>query len=360
MVTANFLRWFFTLALLPLLITACGGGGGGNDPQTPPPPTVEDLEAQLRTALDTVTTDTDFTLLLTAENGRTFIHRRGMSTEWTSYRSASTSKWVTATVILDLVNNGVLALTDHPQDYISFWPTTGNLSQIELRDLLSFTSGLSQEPLCINNPLSDFAGCVQDIVNANTAAAVPGTEFYYSSSHLQVAGLMAVQAAGFSSWQEIFDNFKAQTGLFANAQYDLPSLKNPRLAGGMHWMGVEYVEFLRALYEQTILTPTLINTMSSDQLQGATIVYTPTAAINEDWHYGFGNWIECHANVFNCMASTKVSSPGAYGAYPFIDYEYHYYGMLAREGNLGTYVEGYTTFVSVEPLIREWATMNRN
>ena len=140
-------------------------------------------------------TDADFSLLITANNGHKFSHSRGTSTATTVYRSASTSKWVTAAVILSLVEDGILSLDDHPQNFISTWPTSGNLSQIQLRHLLAFTSGLSEEPLCINGPLQDFASCVDQIATLNAGAPTPGTEFYYSSSHLQVAGQMAVRAA---------------------------------------------------------------------------------------------------------------------------------------------------------------------
>ena len=48
-------------------------------------------------------------------------------------------------------------------------------------------------------------------------------------------------------------------------------------------------------------------------------------AFNQDWSYGFGNWLECPtamgANTFDCGSGHRNSSPGAYGAYPFIDFD---------------------------------------
>jgi hypothetical protein len=57
---------------------------------------------------------------------------------------------------------------------------------------------------------------------------------------------MAVKASGLADWHPLFADFKAKTGLFPNSDYDLPSSSNPRLAGGMHWTGNDYVQFLRA------------------------------------------------------------------------------------------------------------------
>jgi CubicO group peptidase (beta-lactamase class C family) len=320
-----------------------------------------ELENKIRNTLDTLNTDTDFTLKIMSENGNTFTYSTGNSNELVLYRSASTSKIVTVVVILSLVKDNILSLEDHPQDYISTWPTTGNLSSIKLKHLLSFTSGLVNEPFCINLPDYNFETCVENIANSNNNSKIPGEEFYYSSTHLQVAGLMAIKASGLSSWQEVFEQFKSETGLFPSANYDLPSLQNPRLAGGMHWNAKEYLEFLEALYKKEILNTELINQMTSDQIRGASIGYSPALiAIGEDWHYGFGNWIECHADSNNCTQTTRISSPGAYGAYPFIDYENRYFGILAREGALGTFDKGYKLFENVSLKLETWASMECN
>jgi hypothetical protein len=315
------------------------------------------IEQQLHMALDSINTDTDFTLLVESNDGTQFVHSRGLSTATTSYRSASTSKMVTASVILLLVQQGILSLDDHPQDYLSFWPKTGNHSAIELRHLLSFTSGLSNEPLCLNLPNASFTRCVERILDKNATIPVPGKEFYYASTHLQVAGLMAIHASGMSDWTEVFDYFKSETQLFAHAVYDLPSTSNPRLAGGMHWQATEYLAFLSALYHHKILSPVLIDAMSSDQSNHANITYSPVkkGPLALDWHYGFGQWIECPSVPFDCSAITRVSSAGAYGAYPFIDFEQKYFGIIAREGALGTGHEGYQVWAEVESELTKWA-----
>ncbi len=323
--------------------------------------TLEKLENEIKTDLNGVITDTDFTLTMMSENGRTFTHSTGNSKASSLYQSASTSKLVTAVVILSLVKDNTLSLEDHPQDYIPTWPSTGNLSTIQLNHLLSFTSGLVNEPICINFPNANFETCVENIATRNEISKPPGEEFYYSSTHLQVAGLMAIKASGLSSWQEVFEQFKSNTGLFPNADYDLPSLQNPRLAGGMHWHAEEYLEFLEAIYTEEILNVALIDLMTSDQISNATIGYSPAlVGVAEDWHYGFGNWIECHANPNNCTQTTRISSPGAFGAYPFIDYENKYYGIIARQGALGTFRNGYELFESISPKLETWAATECN
>ena len=272
------------------------------------------------------------------------------------YRSASASKWVATTVILDLVKEGKLSLDDHPQKYIKKWPKRGNLAKITLRQLLSFTSGLNKKPMCLNFGFGNFERCTNRIPKKNRNSNPAGSGFYYGASHLQVAGLMAVKASGYNSWQKLFNAFKNKTHLFATSEFDLPSKRNPRLSAGMHFNAQEYLAFLEALYHQRILNPTLIYEMTHDQIRNANIERSPAKqGINEDWHYGLGTWIECHKVQNNCTQTTKVSSPGAFGAYPFIDYEHEYYGILSREGRLGTFVNGYKIFEKVSKDLEKWS-----
>jgi len=345
------------IAFVSLMLCGC-------DDNTPTNPgedslgTVVELEQKLRNDLDALVTDTDFTLTIKTAMGRTFSHSTGVSNDTIMYKSASTSKLVTAVIILSLVEDGILSLEDHPQDYIDTWSTTGNLAAIELKHLLSFTSGLANDPRCNNYPDYDFESCVGEIAALNSESTPPGEEFYYSSAHLQVAGLMAIKALGFANWQEVFERFKADTELFAGADYDLPSLQNPRLAGGMHWNAEEYLGFLEALYLGRVLSSDMVNQMTRDQIGDAVIGYSPViGSLDEDWHYGYGNWIECHANPNNCVQTTKVSCPGAYGAYPFIDFENNYFGILARQGSLGTFDRGYEAFEAIANTLEIWAAM---
>jgi CubicO group peptidase (beta-lactamase class C family) len=306
-----------------------------------------------------VTGEPNFTLGLETERGYRFVHSHGASTLATSYESASTSKWVAAAVILDLVDQGILALDDSPAEYLSFWTTEG----VTLAQLLSFTSGFSKEALCFNLPTADFAGCVEKAYEANAEVApAPGSEFDYSSTHLQIAGLMAVRAAQLGGFSELFHAWQQKTGLFPNGAFDLPSVANPRLAGGMHWTGEEYLGFLRALYDGELLQADTRTSMLESQRGDARVVGSPALdALGQDWAYGFGNWLECPtalgADTYDCGSGHRNSSPGAYGAYPFIDWDRRYFGILARQGELGTFRDGDSLFQGAADEISRWATL---
>jgi CubicO group peptidase (beta-lactamase class C family) len=275
---------------------------------------------------------------------------------------------VSAVIILRLVDQGYLSLTSHPQDYISTWPITNTdpLYNMPLAQLLSFTSGLETEPVCLDNPSGFFQSCVNTIATANANNGVtPGQQFFYASTHLQVAGLMAIKAKGNSlgqtlTWQDLFTAFKSETGLFPTSTYDLPSAGNPRLAGGMHWTGEEYMAFLKAFKNGSLLSPALMAQMTANQVGSAAIVNSPVLTappngLGEDWRYGFGLWLECQSPAYNCAPGGRLSSPGSYGAYPFWSQPYGYFGIVARQGALGTYPIGISVERTVQNTADQWA-----
>ncbi|MFH1133279.1 MAG: serine hydrolase [Nanoarchaeota archaeon] len=289
-----------------------------------------------------------------------FNYDRGGSTMDTEYQSASTSKWITAAVILSAIDKGKINLTDHPQDYIGFWNNsinkTNSLFNITLAQLLSFTSGLAIENDCVNNPWGDFELCISKIAENNSDTdKTPGTEFWYRNTHLQVAGLMAVKALNQSNWSAVFSRFQEETDLLQNSKYDLPSETNPRLAGGMHWTANDYVGFIRALKEGQMLSPALRDMMLSDQIGDATISYSPLWRLHQNWHYGFGCWIECYSPIFNCPSVEMVSSPGAYGHYPYINLKKDFFGIVAIQDLEGNFSWGINIFNTVRPEVDAWA-----
>lgn len=353
-----------------------------NDPEVIPPESdicsVEELskiESDIKSNLAIMETDADFSLKVESEDGRVFEFNRGSASMTTTYESASTSKWISATVILSYLESAEnlsspkpLTLASRPQDFItSNWPiqSTDPLYKMTLRDLLSFTSGLTKDDKCVDRKDSDFETCVLTLVANNLNNGItPGKVYFYSSSHLQVAGLMAIKARNIaksvtnSTWQSLFSDFKLKTGLFNNSTYDLPSDTNPRLAGGMHWTGNDYVEFLKKFSKFQVLSSTYTQMQLSDQIGDAVIGASPAnKGTGEDWHYGFGLWVECHSEIFNCANSLDVfSSAGAYGAYPFLSTKHKFYGLIARQGAPGTGFLGYLTYAAVSEKMTKWAT----
>jgi CubicO group peptidase (beta-lactamase class C family) len=352
------------VALLGFLLAggwSCSSDSEDGAPQDPPGCMRASIEAELNQQLSILQTDTDFSFYIENAAGASYSFNRGTSTLNTLYESASTSKWVAAATILWVVDQGVLSLADTPSSHLSGqeWPLAGDdaLATATLRDLLSFTSGFNDTAFCNNLPGANFFTCVATIAENNAGSGrTPGAEFYYDNSHMQIAGAMAVRAGGFSSWQGLFNAFKSATALFPTAQFDLPSLQNPRLAGGMTWTGEEYIDFLRAFRDGLFLPQDLTTAATRDQVGDAAIINSPAlAGLGQDWRYGFGLWLECDSPVYSCTGVDYISSPGAYGAYPFIQMREGFFGLVARQGELGTFRDGYAVYDAVRDKVEDWA-----
>ena len=152
---------------------------------------INNLEANMNAALSEVTSEVDFSFSVEKRDGRRYNFNRGISTLQTSYESASTSKLVSAVIILRLVEQGFLNLSDRPQDHIAGWPigSGDSLYNMTLAQLLSFTSGLETEHDCINAGWFDFETCVNNIANTNTGNGItPGQRFYYSGTVPSTSG----------------------------------------------------------------------------------------------------------------------------------------------------------------------------
>jgi CubicO group peptidase (beta-lactamase class C family) len=363
------LRATTTVALFAALAAGCGGGSSSSESvvscSVSQTGELQAHEAQMGTVLSQAASEVDFSFAVERRDGRRFTFNRGSSTLNTSYESKSASKLVSAVILMRLVEQGFLALSDQPQNYIAAWPIGSGdpLSGMTLAHLLSFTSGLTQDPACLDAANSDFEECVLSVAGANAGNGnVPGQAFFYASGHLQVAGLMAVKARGVADWQAIFTEFRSQTGLFPASPFDAPSLSNPNLAGGMHITGEDYLAFLRALKGGLLLNAASMSQLLADRTASIPMTFSPIRSgigggpgLGEDWHYGFGLWHECQSATFNCVAGTRVSSPGALGTYPFWDISKGYSGIVVRAGAFGTTNTGIEIERSVRAAMEAWA-----
>ena len=169
---------FAAPALICSLLLACAGCGGSNaqseDAMGPADSTLPDsascaaLEQKISDELDLASQDPnivgspDYTIVLETGDGRTYTHSHGDAGPTVVYESASTSKLVTAVVIMDLVEQGVLSLDTKAHDLLPFWTDT----TVTLRELLAFTSGYFRDPDCIDHGTADFEQCVEESTRA--------------------------------------------------------------------------------------------------------------------------------------------------------------------------------------------------
>ncbi len=152
-------------------------------------------------------------------------------------RIASITKTFTATVVLQLVEEGRLSLDDKLEAFITGIP---NGAEITLRQVLNMTAGIYNyvlDPLIAvdyaADPLLPFTPQqAVDIVRAHDEADfAPGAEVRYSDSNYVLLGLIVEQVTGQPVSAEITDRILVPLGLTGTSYPDTPDMPVPFLRG---------------------------------------------------------------------------------------------------------------------------------
>jgi serine-type D-Ala-D-Ala carboxypeptidase/endopeptidase len=281
-------------------------------------------------------------VLLVIKDGRV-IHRRafGRSSDERVVPIASASKWLSAAVIMALVDEGKLSLDDRVSKYL---PTfTGDKAVITIRQLFSHTSGLPPEARCRNDKSTTLEQCADEIARLPLKAK-PGTEFHYGGVSMHIGGRVAEVVSG-KAWNDLFmEKIAAPLGMTRTDYFSYGPTRNPRPAGDARSAVDEYGRFLQMLLNRgdfngrRILSETSVAEMHKDQTAGAPIIYTiyeNHGDLNPELlraRYGLGVWREVvRAETGELL---EASSQGALGFSPWIDLERNLGGVLLVQSSM--------------------------
>lgn len=237
----------------------------------------------------------------------------GTYTVTTSVPIASTTKSLSAAVIMALVDAGKLALEDTAATFITSFETTDKKT-ITLRQLLTHTSGLPGEDVgCLNTVTTTLAACVDQIAQVALQYA-PGTAFAYGGNSYQVAGRMAEVATGKKWAQLVAEQLTTPLGL-TSVTYG--NTQNPRIAGGassnLADLGI-VAQMLRdhGRYNNVqVLSSQAVADMTTDQVAGLPVLNSPAAPDS----YGLGLWLQ--VDVTGNL--TRFYGAGAFGTVFWIE-----------------------------------------
>ena len=315
-------------AILTLTCLGCGGGSSGSSDTPPAGDPWQAVTAQIQAS------QAQFPGGLTVEvltpQGVVFSRSFGGFSNQTYAAVASASKIVSATALLRLVDQGTLNLDTRAAELLrdrQGQPWSGNMGQIRLRHLLSFTSGIHGDVAESEGSDITLAEAVARIYDdQRDTAAAPGAYFYYGSTHLRIAARMAELATG-KSWRQIFDEqLRLPLGWGLLSTYGGGS--NPNPAGSLACTGVEYTRFLmmqlrKGLDGDTrLVSEAAILQQRQDGFGPTTaIAYTPYVLTGRINHYGFGAWVESGNGQAPSGSNPiqRVSSTGKFGWAPWIE-----------------------------------------
>ena len=239
---------------------------------------------------------------------------------------ASASKWLSAAVIMSLVEDGLIDLDEPVSTYLPQF--TGLKGTMTVRQMFSHTSGLPGDHACLDNHTITLAQCVDQIALVSLQAA-PGALFDYGGVSMHVAGRVAEVVSG-QSWAQLFDErIGTPLGLTSTYYFYGTPDQNPMIAGGARSTFADYGKFLAMILADgnaggvQVLTPASVHEMQIDQTAGA-------AGANPRG-YGLGEWRDVVDNQDN---ATQLSSAGAFGFVPWIDTERNYYAVFLTYDHL--------------------------
>jgi len=295
---------------------------------------LDSVDALIESQLDTLGGGASLTLVQKGEV--IFRHHYGTFDDGTVVPIASATKWISAAVIMSLVDAGKLSLDDRVVQYIPSF--TGEKSSITIRQLFSHTSGLPSDSGpnstgCLSDRFTTLAACAEEIAIGPLIAA-PGTEFNYGGVSMQVGGRVAEIVDG-KRWEEIFQQRIARPLGLTAMTYG--STLNPLIGGGARSSLDDYVRFLQMIMNRgmanggRILSAAAIEEMQKDQTAGATIAITPYEKYGyldptlPSTRYGLGEWRERTDGAGRVI---EVSSQGLFGFSPWIDHDRGLVGVL--------------------------------
>lgn len=238
---------------------------------------------------------------------------------------ASASKWLSALVIARLVEKNQMQWNDTIGQWMPDAPA--NKRDITLAQLFSHTSGLpgNETTSCLSNRFITLDNCARQILDL-PLESIPGSSFSCGGNSMQVAGRLAEIASG-KNWNLLFyDELVVPLGLtatdFATAstQDGYVWTGNARIAGGVRSTQTDYGRVLDMVLaggangDEKYLDENTLSFMAFNQAAGKIILSTPSP---ENFGYGIGQWVEA---IDSRGITTRVSSPGAFGVTPWVDW----------------------------------------
>lgn len=259
----------------------------------------------------------------------------GMFNARTAAPIASASKWLSAALVMILVQEGKISLDDKVSDFIPEFSKYGK-NYITIRHCLSHFTGIEDEG---GNKLfkRDKYSSLEEEVNGIAGKEIrtnPGTEFRYSGFGLNIAGrvleIVTKKKFDMLAQQKLFRPLGMRNTTFSNPDGSFP---NP--SGGAKSTADDYMKFLAMLLHNgkhngvQILKEESIRELRTIHTTPETIKYAPRSA--EGFSYALGSWAISEEN----SQATILTSPGFFGTWPMIDWQRGYAYLVVTKTLLG-------------------------
>jgi len=266
---------------------------------------------------------------------------------------ASCSKWLTAALVMQFVDEGKISLDDPIVKYVPDFEKYMK-KYVTIRQCLSHMTGIADDDKFLKKILQrkKFESLEEEANSfaAREIRANAGTDFWYGNIGLNLAArvLEVVSKRKFDVLikQKLFTPLQMRQTTFTELD---GGLYNP--SGGARSTADDYMKFLVMLMNKgkyngkQILSEESVNEMMKIQTANVPKRYVPKAA--EGFNYALGSWVveEKDGNA------TALASPGLFGTWPMVDFCHGYAYILFVKNFLGE--ERASAHLEIKALIDE-------
>lgn len=240
---------------------------------------------------------------------------------------ASSSKWLSAALVMTFVDEGKLNLndtigkflpvfTDHQKGDITIWECLSHLTAINGGNLKE-----SREIINESNTMNEVIEKIAEL----PMEGEPGKVFHYSSIGLQIAAAIIEKISG-KDFKTLFKERIAIPCGMKNTDFGNKTIA--LAAGGAYSTPEDYIHFLQMILQdgningRQVLSKESIIKMQQNYTKDARVAYSPGEA--GDMNYGLGEWIM----EDGVSRANTVTSPGLFGSFPWVDNQRKYAGFL--------------------------------
>lgn len=279
-----------------------------------------DLDAQLEAKQKVL--GNDFVVMLWKGDTLVYKKEKGTFNSKTQAPVASCSKWLTAALVMQFVDEGKISLDDKVSKYI---PELNKYFKgyITFRDCLSHMTGIEDEGGFLKKMIQRKKfNTLEEEVNSFAARDIranTGTDFWYGSIGLNMAGraleVMTKRKFDVLIRTKLLIPLGMRKTTFTNLE---GGAVNP--SGGAQSTADDYMKFLVMLLNNgkyngvQILSEKAVSEMMKIRTNPSIIRYAPKAA--QGFNYASGAWVVEEKEG----KATAVASPGLFGTWPMVDY----------------------------------------
>jgi CubicO group peptidase (beta-lactamase class C family) len=245
---------------------------------------------------------------------------------------AHSSQWLTAALVMTLVDEGKLNLDEPVSKYIPIFNKYMK-GYITLRHCLSHTTGLDNDPVGLLKiaQKTKFASLEEEVdhyVIKKLIVDNPGQAFAYGSVGHNIAARVIEVATKKSFERVIAEKLFRPLGIRSASFYN-ESGGAPNPSGWAMCSAFDYVNFMQMLLNKgmfngkKVLSEKSVNDLMKQQFPDAKTRYEPE--MTKGFGYGMGCWILEEDGKGNGII---LSAVGMYGAWPWMDTKRNLAGIL--------------------------------